>query len=132
MTLSARMSLVVAACITLHACSSAPATPNATSANTYSPQAQSAGSSTAPTGTAPNRIVLEDKTLTTDEVRELLAQGYKPVGRNGQVYYCRREQLTGSNVRSTICKSADEMKQLATSSEKSLSTMQDQSGVMRH
>jgi hypothetical protein len=79
-------------------------------------------------GAQPNRIVLEDKTLTNDEVKALFAQGYKPVGRNGEVYYCRREQQTGSRFATMTCKTADQMKQITQESKDLLSTKQKPSG----
>ena len=70
------------------------------------------------------RIVLEDKTLTNDEVRDLFAQGYKPVGRNGEVYYCRSDTPTGSRVASLSCKTADQMKQIEAASKEMLTQSQ--------
>jgi hypothetical protein len=79
-------------------------------------------------GAQPNRIVLEDKTLTNDEVKALFAQGYKPVGRNGEVYYCRREQQTGSRFATMTCKTADQMKQIAQDGKELLSAKQKPGG----
>lgn len=76
----------------------------------------------------PNRVVLEDKTLTNEEVRQLLAQGYKPVGRSGEVYYCRREQIVGSLIAAMSCKTADQMKQLTQESKDMLAAKQKPSG----
>ncbi len=115
MTTLARVSLIVVACVAFHACSSARPVPAATSA-------------------APQRIVLEDKTLTNEEVQQVLAQGYKPVGRNGKVYYCRREQVTGTNVPSTMCMTADTLKQLQErekSGTDALADMEHGSSVLR-
>lgn len=72
---------------------------------------------TAPDGTAAtpaktNRVVLEDKDLTNDEIKALFAQGYKPMSRDGKVYYCRQEMKTGSRFGTTVCKTAEQMKQL--------------------
>jgi hypothetical protein len=80
------------------------------------------------TSAKPDRIVLEDKTLTNDEVRALFAQGYKPVGRDGRVYYCRREQQTGSRFATMTCKTAEEMKQLTQDSKDMLSNQQKVGG----
>ena len=77
-----------------------------------SPATQATEVNTAPTPSKPHRIVLEDKTLTNAEVRELFARGYKPIGRGGEVYYCRREPDIGSHFTSMSCKTADQMKQL--------------------
>jgi hypothetical protein len=72
--------------------------------------------------------VLEDKTLTNDEVRALLAKGYKPVGRNGEVYYCRREAVTGSRFQKMSCRTAEQMKDLERASRDMLSTEQRMGG----
>jgi hypothetical protein len=76
----------------------------------------------------PKRIVLEDKTLTNEEVRQLFAQGYKPVGRGGEVHYCRSEMRTGSRLATTVCKTADQMKQLTRDSKDMLNTAQKPGG----
>jgi len=52
---------------------------------------------TASAATRPERLVLDDKTLTNAEVSQMLAQGYKPQkGRGDDVLYCRSEQPTGT------------------------------------
>ena len=78
--------------------------------------------------TKPTRIYLEDKTLTNEEIKQLFSQGYKPVGRNGQVYYCRNEAKTGSRFMSMTCKTADQMKQLARESRDMLTAKQKTGG----
>jgi hypothetical protein len=75
--------------------------------------------------------MLEDKTLTNDEVRALFEQGYKPVERNGQVFYCRRQVETGSHFATTTCKTADQMKQIAQDSKDMLSAKQRPGGCQR-
>jgi hypothetical protein len=76
------------------------------------------------------RIELEDKTLTNDEVRALFAQGYKPTSRNGEVYYCRKEQTTGSRFADVICRSAAQMKQMMRDAKDLLSAKQKPGGCM--
>ena len=72
----------------------------------------------------PKRIVLEDKTLTNEEVRQLFAQGYKPIGRNGMVYYCRRETEVGSHISKMMCRTAEQMKEITQASKNLLETKQ--------
>jgi len=74
------------------------------------------------------RVVLVDKTLTNDEVRQLFARGYKPVARGGEVYYCRREQETGSRFETMSCRTADQLKQLMENSKDLLAEKQKSSG----
>jgi hypothetical protein len=78
----------------------------------------------------PKRIVLEDKTLTNEEVRQLFAQGYQPVGRGGEVLYCHREMKIGSRIGTTVCKTADQMKELTRDSKDMLIKAQTTSGCL--
>ena len=95
----------------------------------------SAGAAAASPGNTtpkPGRIVLEDKTLTNEEVRHLFALGYKPVERHGEIYYCRRQQETGSRFESTVCRTGTEWKQLTQDSKDALSQLQTPSGCIRN
>jgi hypothetical protein len=103
--------------------SDAPATTGASSATT------SANAATAPAKST--RIVLEDKTLTNEEIKQLFSQGYKPVGRGGQVFYCRRQRETGSHFDTMTCKTADQMKQTLQDSKNLLEAAQRPGGC-RH
>jgi hypothetical protein len=97
---------------------------NAAATTATSPTQQSMSTDAAAAASKPTRIVLDDKTLTNDEVKQLLAQGYKPVDRHGEVYYCRHEQRTGSRFATTSCKTADQIKQMARDSKDMLATQQ--------
>jgi hypothetical protein len=83
----------------------------------------------AATPSQPTRVVLEDKTLTNAQIAALFAQGYKPVERHGEVYYCRRESETGSRFQKMSCKSADQIKQLTRDSKDLLAEKQMPSGT---
>ena len=102
------------ACATNHptvATSAPPPSAAAATAATAPPAAAAPGDATA---AAPkvNRIYLEDKTLTNDEVKALLVQGYKPTSRNGEIYYCRREAQLGTRFEHMTCHTADQMKEI--------------------
>jgi hypothetical protein len=57
-------------------------------------------------------VVLQDKTLTQEEVNRMLSQGYKPKkGRGDAVLYCRSEPQLGSHFEKTICLTAEQIKQ---------------------
>ena len=74
-------------------------------------QAKADPGTTAPAAAKPERLVLEDKTLTNAEVSQLLAQGYRPQkGRGDDVLYCRSEQPTGTRFPQKVCKTADQIK----------------------
>ena len=67
------------------------------------------GSDAAPTPTSankPTKIVLRDETLTGEQLKQILAKGYKPEGRGDQVFYCRRESESGTRVETKICRTA--------------------------
>jgi hypothetical protein len=54
-------------------------------------------------------VVLVDKTMTDAQVKQLLAKGYKPQSRGGEVFYCRREAVLGSRFEQKICKLAEQL-----------------------
>jgi hypothetical protein len=67
----------------------------------------------APAAAKPEKLVLDDKTLTNAEVSQMLAQGYRPQkGRGDDVLYCRSEQPTGTRFPQKVCKTADQIKAL--------------------
>jgi hypothetical protein len=118
MIMFVRLLPVVVACAVTQAFADDPPPKPVEPTKPASPPASATTPSTAP------RIVLEDKTLTNEEVKQLLARGYKPVGRSGEVYYCRREQPVGSRINKMSCKTADQMKQIARDSKDMLADKQ--------
>jgi len=54
------------------------------------------------------RKFLVDDTVNDAQLKQLLAQGYKPASqaRGNEVYYCRRESELGSRFESKVCKTA--------------------------
>jgi hypothetical protein len=128
---SFRLKALCGVCVLIGACSTnhpavAPAPP---------PAAATAAAAPAPapgdtTGAAPKttRLYLEDKTLTNEEVKRLFEQGYKPTSRNGEVYYCRREQSLGTRFEKMTCRTADQLKQLEKDSKELLTEKQRPSG----
>jgi len=60
----------------------------------------------------PAQVVLEDKTLTQEQVNRMLAQGYKPKkGRGDSVLYCRDEAAMGTHFTRTVCLTAEQIRQ---------------------
>jgi hypothetical protein len=58
-----------------------------------------------------HKVVLNDKSLTNEEVRQMLAQGYKPQkGRGDDVLYCRSEMPVGTRFAKQVCKTADQIR----------------------
>ena len=115
--------------------SSAAAPPSATPSPTE-PAAAAAATPTTTTPSAPTAdssakpkpVVLEDKTLTEQEVKQLLAQGYRPLTRDGQLYYCRRETETGSRFANLQCRTGEQAKQRTQDGNDWLSKVQKPSG----
>ncbi|HEY0339439.1 MAG TPA: hypothetical protein VGC34_01420 [Steroidobacteraceae bacterium] len=65
----------------------------------------------AATAAKPGKLVLNDKTLTNDEVNRMFAQGYRPQkGRGDDVLYCRNETPVGTRFGKKVCKTADQIK----------------------
>jgi len=75
-----------------------------------------------------HRVVLEDNTLTNQEVTQIFAMGYKPVARHDQVYYCRREVPTGSRFDQLTCRTGDEVKRLTQASRDATTQFQGTGG----
>jgi hypothetical protein len=64
-----------------------------------SPAAQSPGTSAAGSGAnKPAKVVLVDDTVTAEQLKQILAEGYKPESqaRGNEVLYCRRERPLGT------------------------------------
>jgi hypothetical protein len=92
-------------------------------------QAKADPGTTAPAAAKPERLVLEDKTLTNAEVSQILAQGYRPQkGRGDDVLYCRSEQPTGTRFPQKVCKTADQIKALTRESKDMAARQQMPSG----
>jgi hypothetical protein len=129
-----RFTPVLGACALFYACASNhPASTAAATAKPVTPPVvappAATTTATAPDGTAAtpagtNRIVLEDRTLTNDEIKALFAQGYKPMSRDGKVYYCHQETKTGSRFATTTCKTAEQMKRLTQDSKDLINSTQ--------
>ena len=116
-----RLFPVICACVVTHAFATDPP-------SNPEPVKPESSASTAAPQSKPARFVLEDKTLTNDEVRQLFGQGYKPVGRNGEVLYCRNEAQTGSRFTTMTCKTANQIKQIMQDSKDMLAAHQKSSG----
>jgi hypothetical protein len=89
----------------------APATATDTASQATPSPTKTASEEAATTPAQPQKVVLNDKSVTNEEVRQLLAQGYKPQkGRGDDVLYCRSEQPIGTRFPKKVCKSADQLK----------------------
>lgn len=77
---------------------------SSTSPGAQSPDAATAGSA----AKKPVRVVLVDDTVTAEQLKQILAKGYKPESqaRGNEVYYCRRERPLGTRFETKICKTS--------------------------
>jgi hypothetical protein len=102
--------------------SSAPAAPNAASqpataqpstttnaASTTPATSEKTSTTQSPNAATASKVVLVDKTMTDAQVKQLLAKGYRPQARGGEVFYCRREAVLGSRFEQKICRSAEQL-----------------------
>ena len=105
-----RLIPVLFACVATQVVAGDPPTPK-TAEPDKTAQAKPDPGTTPPAAAKPERLVLEDKTLTNAEVSQLLAQGYRPQkGRGDDVLYCRSEQPLGTRFAQKVCKTADQIK----------------------
>jgi hypothetical protein len=75
-----------------------------TSPGAQSPDAATAGS----VAKKPTKVVLVDDTVTAEQLKQILAKGYKPESqaRGNEVYYCRRERPLGTRFETKVCKTS--------------------------
>lgn len=110
-----RLILVTLACVAAQACADHPTTAGAVKPAISATPAATAETmppaSPVPVSANTQRVVLDDKTLTQDEVNQLLSQGYKPrKGHDDQVLYCRSEPQLGSRFEKKVCLSGTQIK----------------------
>jgi hypothetical protein len=121
--------VLMGACATHHATLTSGETAPRPAAVATAPPAAADGD-TAASAQKVKRLYLEDKTLTNDEVKALFEQGYKPMSRNGEVYYCRREAQLGTRFETTICRTAQQMKDFERESRDLAADKQKSSGCL--
>jgi len=106
-----RLMPVLFACVATQVLAGDPPTPKAVDPDKPA-QVKADPGTTAPAAAKPERLVLDDKTLTNAEVSQMFAQGYRPQkGRGDDVLYCRSEQPTGTRFPKKVCKTADQIKE---------------------
>ena len=61
-----------------------------------------------PVANKPGTKVLVDDTVTDAQLKQILAQGYRPEKQvfGNEVLYCRKEQLAGDRFQTKVCKTA--------------------------
>jgi len=96
--------LVSLATIFLAACATTP-TPDTKTTSQPPAAAAAAAPAAADTKTAADRRFAEE------------TRGYKLVERNGRNYYCRTERPSGSNLKSQVCRTETELRQLVEDAE---------------
>jgi hypothetical protein len=96
--------------------------------NAATAAAHPGGPQTEAAAAKPSAPVWEDKTLTSNEVKQLLAQGYRPLNRDGQIYYCRRETVLGSHFETLNCRTGEQAKARARDGQDMTSKLQRSGG----
>jgi hypothetical protein len=94
--------------------SSSPQETTATPTTTTAPASDAKATTSSTTSpdaakTSSNKTVLVDKTVTDAQVKQLLAQGYKPQASGDSVWYCHREQVLGTHFETRVCRTAEQM-----------------------
>lgn len=85
-----------------------------------------AATSHASTGGTTVAAAMQSTTSATTPDPSLVHRGYKPSMRNGQLYYCRSEDLTGSRFPKVVCQTADQIKQQEENTRDTLGTTRPQ------
>ena len=89
---------------------SSAATPPADSASApaASPNAQAPDTSGAKQSAAkqPTKVILVDNNINDEQLKQILAKGYRPEGHGDKVLYCRKEMATGSHFSTKTCRTS--------------------------
>lgn len=104
--------------LTLAACSSQPTQPP-TAANVAAPAAAAAPSSSA-AGAVPVAVSADGKPPALS--RAIIQGGYKATTIKGEMYYCRQEDVIGTNFKKKVCLNEEQMK----AQEERMKVMQDE------
>ncbi len=61
-----------------------------------------------PVANKPTKVVLVDDTVTPEQLKQILARGYKPESqaRGNEVFYCRSERPLGTRFETKTCKTS--------------------------
>jgi hypothetical protein len=114
---------IALAASTLAACSSQPTQPP-TAANVATPAAAAPLTAPAPSKSAaeavPVAVTANGKPPALN--RAIIQGGYKATTIKGEVYYCRQEDVIGTNFKKKVCLNEDQMK----AQEERMKTMQDE------
>jgi hypothetical protein len=78
--------------------------------NTETPaliQSQDAKDAASPVAAKTSKVViLIDNDVTDDQLKQIMARGYKPESHDGRTVYCRREQPTGTRFPTKTCRTS--------------------------
>jgi hypothetical protein len=68
----------------------------------------------------------------TPEDKELIARGYKLEMRQGEKYFCRREQQLGSRFERKTCETAQSIQAHRAESQEAVRTIQNETPLINH
>jgi hypothetical protein len=104
-----RLALIACAYTAAHAFAAEPSAtepPAATETPATSPQASSTTSTSAPAAKQPTKVVLIDNTPNDEQLKQILAKGYRPEGKGDKVLYCRKEAQVGTRFETKTCRTS--------------------------
>jgi hypothetical protein len=112
------------------------AEPSATSAAGGKSAAPGAEQKAAPEAESPTLkpgvTVVGAKQDLSPEDKELIARGYKLEMRQGEKYFCRREQQLGSRFETKVCESAQSIQAHRVESQEAVRTIQNDRPLINH
>jgi hypothetical protein len=108
-----RLALIACACTTAHAFAAGPdavepsqASPPASAEAPAAPPASSTTSTAAPAAKRPTKVILIDNTPNDEQLKQILARGYRPEGKGDKVLYCRKEAQVGTRFETKTCRTS--------------------------
>jgi hypothetical protein len=113
---------------------SQPAAPTTAAPSSAEPSATppAAEKPAAPGAIKPGVTVVGTKPELTPEEKQLIARGYKLEVRQGQRYFCRREQQIGSRFETKTCDTAQSIESRRTESQEALRVIQNDRPLANH
>lgn len=96
------------------------------------PPAAEKGAATASTVIKPGVTVVGTKPDLTPEDKQLIARGYKLEMRQGEKYFCRREQQIGSRFEIKTCDTAQSIESRRTESQEAVRVIQNDRPLANH
>jgi hypothetical protein len=72
-------------------------------------QAWADDSDTKPAAPKTSKVVLIDNNINDEDLKQILAKGYKPQGKGDKVLYCRSEMQVGTRFATKTCRTSSQI-----------------------